>query len=281
MKIFINKGFFHHMNKQSFDEVISYLKFKKVNNMKEADIIYSPSLRLDTTIYPEKKFIFGPHFSVFPNQEARAIKNRFNNAIYIQPSQPSVDTWVKEFDFKNIPVKSFPFPILLEKYPISKEDKDTVLIYFKERSPNELDILKKFIDSKNVKYDLISYGNYNELEYQKKLNKAKFVIWLGRNESQGFELESVLAKNIPILVWDVTQRSQQFNCPREYYNVKSEVTTVPYWDSRCGVKFYSADELEKSYDFFIKNIENFNPRNFVEENLSIEKCSKNFLELIK
>lgn len=269
------------MNKESFDEIISYLNLEKVNNIEDADIVYSPSSLLDASLYPNKKYIFGPHFSVFPNQQARNINGKHNNAIYIQPSQPSVNTWVNEFGFKNVPVKSFPFPLLLQKYPISQEDKNTVLIYFKERNPNELDFLLKFIKNKNIKYDLIKYGSYNEAEYQKKLNKSKFVIWLGRHESQGFALESVLAKNIPILVWDVTQRSQQFNCPREYHNVKSEVTTIPYWDSSCGTKFYSADELEESYDFFINNLESFTPRNFVEENLSIKKCSQNFLELIK
>ena len=32
-------------------------------------------INLDTSKYPNKKFIFGPHFSVFPNNKLYEIKN--------------------------------------------------------------------------------------------------------------------------------------------------------------------------------------------------------------
>ena len=280
MKIFINSGYFHHMNKVALDEMISFLGWTKVGSINDANLVYSPSTYLNAEAYPNKKFIFGPHFSVFPNNLARSLRTNYNNAIYIQPSQPSVDTWVNEFNFNNIPVKEQPFAVNLNNYQVSDEVKDTVLLYYKERDPKELEIVKNFMNSKGIKYDLINYGNYNESDYQNKLNRSKYVIWLGRHESQGFALQTVLAKNIPILVWGVTLRKQQHNCPREYHDVKSVVSTVPYWSDECGELFFESSELEGKYNTFIKKLGDYTPRNFIKNNVSIAASANRFKDLV-
>lgn len=280
MKIFVNPTSIHKMNKAGLNEIISHLKMVSVGSMAEADVIYSPGGPLNTEQFPNKKYIFGPHFSVFPNPAARGISGRHKNAVYIQPSQPSVNTWVNEFEFNNIPVKAFPFPLNMDRYQVSNEPKDKVLLYYKYRSTEELKFVREFLDSKGVKYDTIKYGSYNEGDYQKKLNRCKYVVWLGCHESQGFALESVLAKNIPMLVWSVKLRKQQLGFEARYSSVKSEVTTVPYWDDRCGEKFYTAEEMSNAFQKLIENIDNYKPREYVEETLSVPVCSNNFLELI-
>jgi hypothetical protein len=280
MKIYINKGFLHHMNKISLDSIISHLKWQKVDNIQQADVVYSPSDILNTEQFPEKKFIFGPHFSVFPTDKARQISGKYNNAIYIQPSQPSVDTWVDEFKFDNIPVKAFAFPINTNSYMPSNEEKDKVILYYKQRSPEDLKIVKEFLKEKGVEFDFINYGKYKEHEYQKKLNRAKYIFWVGCHESQGFALQTALSKNVPMIAWSVKQRKQALNAPAQYHRVTTEVSTVPYWSNECGEKFYEKDEIEETFDRFIENLENYNPRKFVEDNLSIKKCSEKLVDLI-
>ena len=83
-KIFITSSFFHHADKQFFDNIISYLKWNKVDSVGEADIVYSPNHFLDTEKHPDKKFMFGNPFSVFPNESAKRISNKYNNAVHIQ-----------------------------------------------------------------------------------------------------------------------------------------------------------------------------------------------------
>tara|TARA_R110000824_G_scaffold72970_2_gene185972 strand:- start:2905 stop:3783 length:879 start_codon:yes stop_codon:yes gene_type:complete len=280
MKLFIYNKNFHHMNRQALDEMVDYLKIEKVNNIDEAEVVYSPSQPLNTEIYPHKIYIFGPHFSVFPTPTARSISNKYQNAVYIQPSQPTVDTWIKEFGFTNVPVKAFPFPLNMGRYLVSNKIKDTVLLYYKQRDPSELAAMKNFLEHAGVKYELISYGSYKESDFQEKLDRAKYAVWVGRHESQGFALQSALAKDIPILVWSTRLRSQEWGCPQHYYNVKSEVTTVPYWDKTCGIKFHDVSELEESYEEFLDNLSSYSPRKFIEDNLTIEKCSQNFIDLV-
>ena len=58
-------------------------------------------------------------------------------------------------------------------------------------------------------------------------------------------------------------------------------TSIPYWDNRCGEYFYKYDKFKETYDTFIKNIDDYQPRQYIMENLSVEKCSERFINLIK
>jgi len=281
MKLFINPTNIHKMNKIALDELIIHMGIQRVHNIGEADVIYSAGQPMNTEQFPNKKYIFGPHFSVFPNPQARSISGRYNNAVYIQPSQPSVDTWVGEFSFNNIPVKAFPFPVNMDRYKPSDSKKDTALIYFKRRREDELNLVIDILGKHGYKYELIRYGSYQEAQYQSLLNRSKFVFCLGRHESQGFAIQSALAKDIPMIVWDVRLRKQEVGFEKKYLNVKSPVTTVPYWDSRCGEKFFDADNLEKTFDKFILNLDTYKPREFMQETVSVEACANNFLTLVK
>jgi len=42
-------------------------------NLSEYDAVYSPTYPIDVKKYPNTRFIFGPHFSVFPDQNAISI----------------------------------------------------------------------------------------------------------------------------------------------------------------------------------------------------------------
>ena len=55
-------------------------------------------------------------------------------------------------------------------------------------------------------------------------------------------------------------------------NVKSPVTSIPYWDETCGEHFYNSNELEKTFEVFINKLDTYEPRKFILESLSQEKC---------
>lgn len=253
----------------------------RVNHIDSADIIISANTKFEAEKYPHKKFIFGPHFSVFPNAYIRSINNMHNNCIYIQPSQPSVDTWQKEFGFNTMPMKAIPFGVDTEKFTISNHEKTNVLLYYKNRDPQELVLLQNFLRYKNINYRLFSYERrYNENDYLQFLKTCKYGIWLGRHESQGFALEEALSCNIPLLVWNVRLRAQEWTLREQYKNIKSAVSTVPYWDDRCGEYFYTVDELEKTFDKFIGKIDTYKSREYVLENVSMEACYKKWDNLL-
>ena len=63
-------------------------------------------------------------------------------------------------------------------------------------------------------------------------------------------------------------------------NIKSNVSTVPYWSSDCGELFYEYHELENKYKTFINNLDNYKPRQFIINNLSLEACCSKWNNLL-
>ena len=282
-KAFLFKNY-HFKNQEFLDKYVKK-NFILTNNFEDADIIFSPSTFINIENYPNKKFIFGNHFSVFPNLTVRRFNNIHKNAIYIQPSQQSVDTWQKEFNFTNLPMKTIQFSINTDKFKPSipnTEKDDFVMLYYKDRNPEEFKYIITFLNSKKIKYRIFSYTKrYKEEDFINYLKKAKYAIWLGCHESQGFALLETLSSNVPILVWNVTLRKQQWSYREHYKNIKSNVTSIPYWDSSCGEFFYNKDEFENKFNLFINNLNKYQPRQFILNNLTYDICEKKWNNLIQ
>jgi len=281
MKFLIIESYFHHKNKMGLIAVLNYLqwtyKVGTLNDIVNFDIIYSPSEAIDVSKYPTKKFIFGPHFSVFPDHKMNLINNKYANAIYIQPSKWAADVWIN-MGVKHIPIKYLPFAVNTNLFsPKISNQKNNVFIYFKSRKIDELNFLKNFLKHKNIEYRIFDYRNkYQESDYLDYLKKSKYGIWLGRHESQGFALEEALSCNVPLLVWNTKTMNQEY---RSSYGA-IPCTTIPYWDEKCGEYFYDINELDIKYDTFISKLNTYQPRQFILENLSVEKCSEKLVNLI-
>jgi hypothetical protein len=284
MKILII-GNFHHKNKIGLELLLKNInfeyKFGNINEINNYEIIYSPSLPIDSANYPNKKFIFGPHFSVFPDNKLLTINNIYNNSIYIQPSIWVINLW-KNFKLENIiELKLFSFPVEIDKFkPIENREnreKNEVFIYFKRRKPDELLFIENFLNKQNINYKLFDYvKKYKEEEYLKCLQNAKFGIIVDAHESQGFAIEEALSCDVPLLVWKVKYMSQE-----EGANYKDiPCTNISYWDERCGEFFEEKDNFEKTYNNFINKINIYKPREYILENLTPKKCGENFIKLI-
>ena len=295
MKLLIVDNF-HHKNMKGLEMVCRYLKWDyayKYGNIidieKEIpnyDVIYFPVRPYDTSRFPNKRFIFGPHFSVFPDNRLFAINNRFQNAIYIQPSKWATKTWVDMTASRILPIKQFAFPVDTERFSsadthLSPFSKTKVFIYFKSRDPNELKYVEKMLlklNSENVvEYKVFDYRKrYNEEDYLLWLKQSKYGIWVGCHESQGFALEEALSCNVPLLVWNVKSMNQEYGS--RYADIPA--TSISYWDERCGEYFYKECEFVEKYNKFISKLSTYKPREFVLENLSVEVCGERFKELL-
>lgn len=248
-------------------------------DLSQFDVVYSPSQPIDIKKYPNTKFIFGPHFSVFPEQHQIDIISG-NNAIYVQPSKWVMDVWMSNPICNRIRVDVLPFGVDTVKFSPSKSivERNEVFIYYKTRHPNEFNLLYSFLKNKNLNPRIFSYDNkYPEQDFINYSQQTKFAIWLGRHESQGFALEETLACDIPLLVWNSTSMNQEYNL--NYPDIPA--TTIPYWDDRCGEYFTDIQELPDVYNKFISKLNDYKPREFILEKLSMEKCEKIFIDIVK
>lgn len=272
---------YHHKNEFFLNYFINKYHYS-VNNINDSDIVLSGETFLSKIENCDsKKFIFGPHFGKNRINEIRKINNN-NDNIYIQPSLPSVKLWTDELNFSTMPVLSIPFGVDTKRFiGNEKSNKSNIIVYYKQRDPNEMKFLTKFLEVKNIKYKIFDYQKrYKEEDFLQYIKTCKYGIVLGRHESQGFAIQEMLSCDIPLLVWGVTSRKQEYPYRSDYQNIKTPVSTVPYWSNECGELFYKYTELEGAYDKFISNIEKYQPRQFILDNLSMETCSKKWNELL-
>ena len=252
--LFINVGMhsknLHALTKYNID--ITYIYNTNLNgiDLTKYDVVYSPSQPINVRSYPNTKFIFGPHFSVFPNDyQMQMIQG--NNSIYIQPSEWAKNAWTIFHCCQYIHLETLPFGVDTVAFNETKHisERSQVILYFKRRLPNELDIICKFL--RNNGYDPVIFDyvkRYNETDYINCLHNAKFGVWLDAHESQGFALQEALACNVPLFVWSVTSMNQEagFNYP------DIPAKTNPYWDSKCGESFTNIQEMSIAIENSLK-----------------------------
>lgn len=230
------------------------------------------------------KTIVGPNLFSLVRQVPNEID--FSKTVYIHPSPWARDFWVNQ-GFDKCPVDYWPVGIDTETHKPSLSKKDIVLIYFKSRLPEELKKIEDILKNKNINYEIIIYGKYRHSDYIKTLKAVRYIIWIGRQESQGIALEEALSMNIPILVWDVKNvghwlaSSKEMSMFNSYENSYTNTTAAYYFDDRCGLKIKELNELVKGVDLMEKTWTNFKPREYILENLNLKKQAEEFLNLYK
>lgn len=271
----------HHKNRQFIEYFIS--KYPHiVNDINKADVIISGYTFYDPSKYKDKLFIFGPHFCIFPDDKVN-FDNKYSNAYYNNLSEWCKNTW-SFFNYDKVPLLTMPYGVDTELFKPDKErkDRDYVLLYYKNRHPLEIVYMIHFLVTRNIKVKLFDYkSGYSQEEYIECLKNAKYGIWVGSHESQGFALQECLSYDVPLLVWDVIRMLQEYGNEEIYQNIMVNATTIPYWSDNCGEYFISPYELENTYDKFINNLDNYKPREYILNTLSREKCYKNWINNMK
>lgn len=128
----------------------------------------------------------------------------------------------------------------------------------------------------------IRYGFYREEDYHAALASCRAMIFLCEHETQGIAYQQALAAGVPILAWD---RGGYWQDPAFYpHKVRFRpVTSVPYWDDRCGLRFVGMNDFEAQLDDFVarRETQRFLPRDYILENLTLEASAKRYLDLYR
>ena len=283
MLLLILSADFHHKNRAGLEAMLRYLgidfTYGGVHDIAQCDVVYSPFGPVDVRAYPDKRFVFGPHFSVFPDAKVAALDGVGANAVYIQPSSLVVEVWRARN--LRLRIAAQPFPVDTDRFCEVKprHDRTRVVVYFKHRHPDNLARVLTFLRAQGV-VDLqtFDYGDrYDEGEYLRSLQESRYGVWVDGHESQGFALQEALACNVPLLVWDASMR-QAYGFDFDYTDVPA--TSIPYWDARCGEWFYEADELAGAFARFIAKLDAYCPRAYVLERLGVAACAAQFRDLL-
>lgn len=138
------------------------------------------------------------------------------------------------------------------------------------------------ISRRGLRFETIRYGHYRPDALRAALGRARAMVFLCEHETQGLAYQQALASGVPILAWD---RGGFWQDPSYFPDrVRFEpVTSVPYWDQRCGDKFSCAADFGQALDRFWDGARAgaFRPRDYILENLTLEKCARHYLELLE
>lgn len=170
--------------------------------------------------------------------------------------------------------------------PVAAKDVD-VLIYdklFRDRETVERTIVNPLLEEfrrRGLVVAHLRYGSYFEGQFYDLSRRVRSMIYLSRHETQGIALQQALASDVPVFAFDPGGEWQSL----EYLlrGVRfGPVTSVPYWDDRCGVKFTGAADMLDNFDRFWKGVMAgaFAPREMIMANkLTLEDCAQTYADL--
>jgi hypothetical protein len=187
-------------------------------------------------------------------------------------------------------VRIWPVGIDTEKYsPVETPKVFDFLVYNKLRWPDEHPeknvraVCLATLAQKGFSFHEIVYGQYprgRENAYHALLGRSRAMLFLCENETQGIAYNEALSMDVPILAWN----PQRWLDPNRHKHGLSDcpASSVPYWDDRCGEQFHTLAELPAALDRFQSRLKarEFHPRDYIVENLTLEKCAQHYLDLL-
>ena len=161
-----------------------------------------------------------------------------------------------------------------------------VLLYDKVRWEHQryeealLEPIRENLRRSAISFREIRYGQYREEDFRAALFNCRAMIFLCEHETQGIAYQQALSCGVPIFAWD---RGGPWRDPSYYPHkvIFAPVTSVPYWDERCGMKFKDAEEFADRWGEFWERVKtgSFAPRDYILENLTLEKCARRYVEI--
>lgn len=134
---------------------------------------------------------------------------------------------------------------------------------------------------RNLSFRVLRYGFYREEQLYRLSRRARSMVYLSHHETQGLAAQQILSSGIPILAWDHggLWKDPTYAPHRVRF---APVTSVPYWDERCGVKFRGGADLLPAFDEFWFGVEAgiYTPREMIVESLTLEQRARSYLDLV-
>ena len=163
-----------------------------------------------------------------------------------------------------------------------------VLLYDKVRWDHDafeaslLKPIRSILEKHGRSFMEIRYGSYREEHFLRALGRCRAMLFLCEHETQGIAYQQALACGVPILAWD---RRGVWRDPA-YFPAKvnfGPVTSVPYWDERCGRRFSAVSAFGTQWNAFWEDAKanRFRPRDFILENLTLESCAREYLRIVR
>lgn len=146
-----------------------------------------------------------------------------------------------------------------------------VLIYDKIRWHRDTRVeavrerLIRHLEARGLSHATLVYEHHTKDTYFALARESRTMAFLCEHETQGLACEEAMAMGLPIFAWDEGELVDPLQIPFAPDGLR--VSSVPYWDDRCGIRFTLAD-IEDAFDRFWAARDGFDPRSFVGDVLT-------------
>jgi glycosyltransferase involved in cell wall biosynthesis len=225
------------------------------------------------------KVVVGPNLYVMPDDVPPSV--RLRGMRYVLPGPTSAGYW-ERLGFARCDLSWWPVGIDTDECaPSLRPAADRcVMLYHKQRDAVELALIQRTLVDMGVDYRLVVYGEYEQADYLSTLASTSFIVWHGRNESQGIALQEALSCGVPVLVCDITTLDEE-RSGHDYGPIVGRFpgTAAPFFDERCGWRITDLRELPTAVARMQDGLADLHPREYVLENLGLEKQAHEFVAL--
>lgn len=133
---------------------------------------------------------------------------------------------------------------------------------------------------RGLTFEELRYGSHREADLRRLSIECRAMVFVCEHETQGIAYQQTLSAGLPILAWD---RGGEWRDPN-YWPEKvrfGPVSSVPYFDERCGLKFADAAEFAARLDEFLDALRGggFAPRDYILDNLELADCARRYVAL--
>ncbi len=215
--------------------------------------------------------VIGPQIWMFDSHVSELKENPHYYKSIITPSQWVKDLYVNKFGYPEDKISVWPVGITLPEYERKKEY--GCLVYYKRRDQAELSKVRELLSDRHIPYNVMEYGNYSQNALEILAPESDFCFVLNGTESQGIAIQEIMSYNTPMFVWDIESWEDQGS----EWSVPA--TSIPYWSDECGERFVNVDDMDVTFDKFYSRINEYNPRKYIEDNLSYKKSVEKLLEI--
>lgn len=227
-------------------------------------------------------YVFGPG-DYGADDQARRVGSDPNARILTQPCQWAVEynrQWVGDKGavyFAGIDVDAWP--------DMSDQPKlYDFLVYDKirwrrdTREDSVLNACLTALKARGLTFTIKRYGEHHVSAFREAVKQSSALLFLCEHETQGLAYQEAMSSGLPVLAWDDGDLIDPFQSARAPAGLK--VSSVPYFDERCGLTF-TMDTFAERLDQFQARRAEFRPRDYVVDRLSLEKSGNLYIRLLE
>ena len=142
--------------------------------------------------------------------------------------------------------------------------------------------LRSELRRRGLSVEVLRYGTYREEQLFALSRRVRSMVYLSHHETQGIAAQQMMATGVPLFVWDAGGLWQD---PRYApHRVRfGPVSSMPYWDERCGAKFASAEDISGAFEEFWHGVEvgEYTPRQMIVEHFTLKQRARAYLDIAR